>query len=318
MTGRPNRVLKPRALQQGSRIALFAPASPAEALDWAVGKAELARLGFEVDLSQDFQPEGYFAGPLPERLNGFLTAVHDPRVSALVSLRGGYGSRYLLSEHLQPKLATLSEPKCVIGYSDLTSLQIFLWQMCGWVTFYGPMAAAGFDRGAGDLKGFDEPSLREATGNTKGNWQLNLKGETLQSGSAEGLLLGGCLTMIQTTLGTPWELDTAGSILILEDAGMKPYQIDRALMHLFQAGKFRDVRGILLGDFPGCEPPLPGSPTVREICSRILAPLGIPIVYGAPVGHTNRSMLTLPLGIRARLFAESEGALDFLEPAVVP
>ena len=318
MTGRPNRVLKPRALHHGSRIALFAPASPAEALDWAVGKAELVRMGFEVDLTQDFSPVGYFAGPLSERLKGFLTALEDSRVAALVSLRGGYGSSYLLSEHLQTKLGSLPEPKCVIGYSDLTSLQIFLWQMCGWVTFYGPMAAAGFARGAGDLKGFDEQSFHDATGNTKGNWSLNLKGETLHVGSAEGLLLGGCLTMIQTSLGTPWELDTEDSILVLEDTSMKPYLVDRALMHLLQAGKFRGVRGLILGDFPGCEPPVAGGPTVREVCSRILGPLGIPIVYGAPVGHTNRSMLTLPLGIHTRLHGEGEGAIEFLEPAVVP
>jgi muramoyltetrapeptide carboxypeptidase len=219
MTRPSIQVLKPRALRQGSRIALFAPASPAEVLDWAVGKAELVRMGFDVELSQDFSAEGYFAGPLPERLKGFLSAVEDSRVSALVSLRGGYGSSYLLSEHLRAKLAGLPDVKCVIGYSDITSLQIFLWQMCGWVTFYGPMAAAGFARGAGDLKGFDEQSFRDATGNTKGNWRLNLKGEPLHAGSAEGLLLGGCLTMIQTSLATPWELDTEGSILVLPDSG---------------------------------------------------------------------------------------------------
>jgi muramoyltetrapeptide carboxypeptidase len=98
---------------------------------------------------------------------------------------------------------------------------------------------------------------------------------------------------------------------------MKPYQVDRALMHLKQAGKFEGVRGIVLGDFPESEPAVAGAPTVRDVCARILRPLGIPIVFGAPIGHTVRPMLTIPLGIQARLDADGEGTLEFLEPAVV-
>jgi muramoyltetrapeptide carboxypeptidase len=125
------------------------------------------------------------------------------------------------------------------------------------------------------------------------------------------------MTLVETTLGTPWELDTRDAILLLEDRGMKPWQVDRALMHLKQAGKFDGVRGFVLGDFPECEPPMNGSPSVRDVCARILGPLGVPIVFGAPVGHTMRPMLTVPLGVRARLQAGGEGALEILEPAVV-
>jgi muramoyltetrapeptide carboxypeptidase len=124
------------------------------------------------------------------------------------------------------------------------------------------------------------------------------------------------MTLIEATIGTPWELDTKDSILVLEDRAMKPYQVDRVLMHLKHAGKFEGVRGIVLGEFPESAPSLPGAPTVREVCSRILRPLGVPIVFGAPVGHTPRPILTLPLGIEARLDAEGEGTLEFLEPAV--
>jgi muramoyltetrapeptide carboxypeptidase len=106
--------------------------------------------------------------------------------------------------------------------------------------------------------------------------------------------------------------------LLLEDRGMKPWQVDRALMHLKQAGKFEGVRGMVLGDFPECEAPVAGSPTVQDVCQRILKPLGIPIVFGAPVGHTARPMLTLPLGVRARLRASGAGALEILEAAVAP
>jgi muramoyltetrapeptide carboxypeptidase len=124
------------------------------------------------------------------------------------------------------------------------------------------------------------------------------------------------MTIVEATFGTPWELDTRGAILILEDRGMKPYQVDRVLMHFKQAGKLDGVAGIVLGDFPDCEPPVTGSPTVRDVCSRILGDLGVPIVFGAPVGHTVRPMLTLPLGVNARLHAQGDGALEILEAAV--
>jgi muramoyltetrapeptide carboxypeptidase len=131
-------------------------------------------------------------------------------------------------------------------------------------------------------------------------------------------LLGGCVTLVETSLGTPWELDTRGAILLLEDRGLKPYQLDRMLLHLKQAGKFKGVRGIVLGEFPESEPPEGSRVTVEDVCRRILGPLQIPIVYGAPIGHTARPMLTLPLGIHARLHASGEGHLEILEPAVRP
>ena len=137
------------------------------------------------------------------------------------------------------------------------------------------------------------------------------------TGKATGRVLGGCMTLVEATIGTPWELDTKDSILVLEDRAMKPYQVDRVLRHLKQAGKFEGVRGIVLGEFPESEPTVAGSPTVREVCARILRPLGVPLVFGAPVGHTPRPMLTVPLGIEAKLDAEGEGTLEFLEPAVV-
>jgi muramoyltetrapeptide carboxypeptidase len=231
----------------------------------------------------------------------------------LVAIRGGYGSNYLLDGLTVPGS---ERAKVILGYSDLTSLQIFVWQRYGWVTIYGPMIAAGFDHGEGQEKGFDQASLVSALLETSGGWGIALRGEALIAGAAEGRVLGGCMTLVESTLGTPWELDTRGAILLLEDRGMKPWQVDRALMHLLQAGKFHGVRGILLGDFPECEAPFAGSPTVRDVCARILGPLGVPVVFGAPVGHTMRPMLTVPLGIRARLRAGGESALEILEPAV--
>lgn len=314
MNTAPSVIRKPPALRKGSMLAFFAPASPpADFGDVQMGIIELQRLGFDCVPAHEFLPAGYFAGSTEERLEGFRNALQNAHIDGLIALRGGYGSTYLL-DLLQNE--NLDTPKCLVGYSDVTALQTYLWQKHGWVTFHGPMLAAGFDHGADDLRGFDLLSFLNAV-TSKGPWSQNLSGQILVPGEAEGKILGGCLSILQTSLGTPWELDTDGAILLLEDTHIKPYQVDRALMHLKQAGKLNNVRGVILGEFPGSEPPISNSPTVREVCQRILGSLGIPVVFGAPVGHTKRPMLTIPLGIRARLRTEGEGALEFLESAVV-
>jgi muramoyltetrapeptide carboxypeptidase len=314
MTSNNGIARKPKALASGSRLGIFAPASPANSVEMIAGLAELKRLGFLVVSNQDSKAEGYFAGASLERLNGFVAGVKSEQIDGLMALRGGYGSNYLLDFELEKNLGAT---KSVIGFSDLTTLQIYLWQRCGWVTFYGPMVAAGINAGAGASKGYDESAFLQAIGKTESGWKLRLKGEPVLTGQSMGRVLGGCLTLLEATIGTPWELDTKDSILLLEDRAMKPYQVDRVLMHLKHAGKLEGARGFVLGEFPESEPVVVGAPSVKEVCSRILRPLGVPIVYGAPVGHASRPMLTIPLGIRARLDADGEGTLEFLEPAVV-
>jgi muramoyltetrapeptide carboxypeptidase len=306
-------VQKPKALRQGSRFAAIAPASPGNTDRVAAGQRELERLGFSVTLPENLPPDGYFASSANARHSEFLTALADPASDALIATRGGYGSVYLLEHGLAKSLPL----KPLIGFSDLTTLQIYLWQKHRWTGFYGPMLAAGLDHGAGAAGGYDEASFRNAVTKTSGAWTIPLQGEILQAGSAEGIVLGGAMTLLEATIGTPWELDTDGTILILEDRAMKPYQIDRVLMHLKHAGKLSKIRGLVLGDFPDCAPPTAGSPSARDVCARILAPLGVPILYGAPIGHTARSILTIPLGVRARLSAEGSGVVEILEPAVI-
>ena len=314
MNGSNGTPRKPKALAAGSRLGVFAPASPADSVAMIAGLAELKRHGFIVVVNQDSKAEGYFAGTDLERVTGFLGAVNSNQVDGLVALRGGYGSNYLLKFDIEKSLENI---KTVIGFSDVTTLQIFLWQRGKWITFYGPMVAAGLNAGANKRAGYDESSFLQAVGRTEGGWKLRLQGQPVLAGLSIGTVLGGCMTLLEATIGTPWELDTKDSILVLEDRAMKPYQVDRVLMHLKQAGKFEGVRGIVLGDFPECEPTVPGAPSVKEVCARILRPLGVPIVFGAPIGHTSRPMLTIPLGIKARLDADGEGMLEFLEPAVV-
>ncbi len=308
--------LKPPALRQGDGIRIVSLASPVQLEHLQKGCEELVRLGYAPETDHDtvMASQGFFAGPAANRLAALKQALAEDSSRAIFCSRGGYGTAYLL-EALTA--GAVGGPKILLGASDITVLQVFLWQRFRWVTFYGPMVASNFDRGESAAHGYDRISFLRAVTETRQGWQLLLDGEALASGTGEGVLLGGCLTLIESTLGTPWELDTRGSILVLEDRGMKPYQVDRALTHLRQAGKFNEVEGIILGDFPECEGPL-FSESVVDVALRILEPLNIPFVFGARVGHTARAMLTLPLGVRAELSAVGPGVLRILEPACAP
>ena len=323
---------RPVPLVPGSAISIVSPASAAGEQACQRGIAELERLGYVIrKRSKLMKPDGYFAASPAQRLAEVTNALRDPRADAVICVRGGYGSATLLGVPCLPRaLGSRPQPKLFVGYSDITALQSFFWTQYGWPTLYGPMVAAGFDGGADQPGGYDSASFLNAVGahsdGTPGAkngrvWSIPLGGETLASGVASGIVLGGCLTLLQTTIGTPWELDTRGAVLLLEDRGVKPYQVDRMLMHLAQAGKFQGVRGIVLGEFPDCESPnsqpsFGSGVTVRDVCRRILGALHIPVVFGAAVGHTPRAILTVPLGVRARLRASGEGQLEILEPVV--
>jgi muramoyltetrapeptide carboxypeptidase len=307
--------LKPPALRPGDGIRILSLASPVQIDHLQKGCEELVRLGYAPETNREsvFANEGFFAGSAANRLSALKVALTEASSRAIFCSRGGYGSGYLL----EGLAAVRTAPKILLGSSDITALQIFLWQKFRWVTFYGPMVASNFDRGAGAPHGYDRTSFARALTETNQGWHLDLSGEPLAPGTATGVLLGGCLTLVESTLGTPWEIDTTGAILVLEDRGMKPYQVDRALMHLQQAGKFEGIAGIILGDFPECDPPV-GSQAVVDVALRILGSLNVPLVWGAPIGHTSRAMLTLPLGVRAELSATGPGVLRILEPACAP
>ncbi len=178
---------KPKALHKGSRIAVVAPSSPAQEPEIAAGCAELIRMGYSVELSGQQMSDGYFAATVKARLARFLEAVATKQVDGLFAVRGGYGSNYLLTADLSTKL---SEAKCLVGFSDLTSLQTYLLQSCGWVTFYGPMVAAGFNRGPNAPAGYDSESFAQAVTNSESGWKIPLQGESLVKGSAEGRVVG--------------------------------------------------------------------------------------------------------------------------------
>ena len=307
------RARKARALLPGGLIRVISPSSPADRDALGRGIAELERLGYQVRTGAAMHPDAYFAGSLLRRKAELEAALQDPNASAVICSRGGYGTAALLDQIQLPRGL---RPTLLVGYSDVTALQAYLWTRFRWTSLHGPMVAAGWNHGAGSRSGYDLASFLDASGGKRRSWSIALDAEAISHGEASGVLLGGCISLVVTTLGTPWEFDTRGAILFLEDRGLKPYQLDRMLLHLQQAGKFRGVRGIVLGDFPDCDPPVEGSFSVRDVCRRILGPLRIPIVFGAPIGHTLRPMLTLPFGVRARLRAAGEGKLEILEPAV--
>jgi muramoyltetrapeptide carboxypeptidase len=308
--------LKPPALRTGDAIRIVSLSSPVEEELVKKGRDVLAdQFGFKVRLDEEevFARHGFFAGSAEARCAALKAAIAERDTRAIFCTRGGYGSNYLLDCLYLEGAA----PKILCGFSDVTSLHAYLWHKFQWVTIYGPMVAAGFDHDANAPEGYDEESFVLALAESQKGWSIALKGESLRTGSSDGTLLGGCLNLVETTIGTPWELDTHGSILILEDRAMKPWQVDKALMHLKHAGKFRGVAGIVLGDFPESNTPV-GTESVKDVVRRILAPLGVPIVFGAPIGHTSRPLLTLPLGVQARLSADGEGKLEILEPACSP
>jgi muramoyltetrapeptide carboxypeptidase len=302
---------------------VVAPASPFEAGTFAHGIHELERLGFRVTYGRWlFERDGYFAGTAAQRASDLAEGLTDDRVNAVFCARGGFGSADLLK--LLDILSTeiLEKPKVILGFSDITVLQSFLWKKTGWVTFYGPMVAAGFHVGADQPGGYDSASFTEAIKGGERKWTMDLGGVALAQGEGEGRILGGCLTMLETTLATRWEIESDDAILLLEDRAMKPYQVERSLLHLGQAGKLDRLRGIILGEFPECDPPTTEGIRVEDIFRRHFGKLGIPVVTGAAFGHTVRPMLTMPLGVRGRIHAESDApagtsrtTLEILESA---
>ncbi len=304
--------LKPPALRSGDTIRVLSLSSPVAEERVKSGCDELARLGYAPTWDRDevLAKHGFFAGPAESRCSALKAALAEKDTRAIVCTRGGYGSNYLVDCLRLEGTA----PKILCGFSDITSLHAYLWQKFRWVTLYGPMVAAGLDHGADVPEGYNPESFTRALTETTSGWSIALKGESISAGSSEGTLLGGCLNLIETTIGTPWELDTRGAILILEDRAMKPWQVDKALVHLKQAGKLHEIAGMVLGDFPESNPPQ-GTESVKDVVRRILSPLGVPLVFGAPIGHTSRPLLTLPLGVQARLSADGEGKLEILEPA---
>jgi muramoyltetrapeptide carboxypeptidase len=306
--------IKPPALRPGDSIGIVAPASYFNRQDFEAGCATLRQMGYNPIYDESiFERDLYFAGTVERRARELESMFSRDDVKAIVCARGGYGSNYLLPALDVRKIATC--PKAFIGYSDNTSLLTYFCDAANIVSFHGPMVTKDF----ANKDGVDLASWHSALSGEE-NWGLNFNAssgvKSLVEGSAEGVLYGGCLSILVESLGTPYEIRTEETILFVEDVAAKPYQIDRMLMHLKLAGKLDGVRGIIFGEMIGCVQSENQGYTLEEIVMRIVGGLGVPVAYGLPSGHVSRKNITLPIGVGAVLNVGGSGvSLEILEPA---
>jgi muramoyltetrapeptide carboxypeptidase len=302
---------KPPALRAGDTIGIIAPASSIKPDLLGQGCRELEALGFKTSFRPDIVSSfRYFSGTLQRRLDEFQEMLRSPDIRAIFCARGGYGSGYLIP-HIDRDLLR-EHPKIICGASDIT-LVLNLAEKAGLIAFHGPMVATSFRQGTA---GYNREVLLDLL--MKGSAvRFPLDGtEVLRKGAGEGRLTGGCLSLVTAGLGTKAEIDTRNAILVLEDIDTKPYQIDRMITQLKQAGKFEDVRGVVFGEMLNCQQHAHQGYTLQEVVLDLLAEFDFPILYGYPTGHSVRPNVIVPFGVRARLMLDSAPAFELLEPAV--
>jgi muramoyltetrapeptide carboxypeptidase len=308
-----NSRIKPRALRPGDKVGIVAPASNVNPESLQAGCEGLRRIGydpfyFESILDRDL----YFAGSAERRARELEDMFARDDVRAIVCARGGYGSNYL-PLMLDPK-KIVSHPKILVGYSDITTLVCCMADSANFVTFHGPMVAKDFTVAGG----LDLESWQNAVGGAP-EWSIAKESgaKPLQPGQGEGILYGGCLSMLAASLGTQHEIRTAGTILFIEDVATKPYQIDRMLMQLKLAGKLNEVRGMVFGEMLDCRQGPDQDYTLQDVILRIVGDLRIPVAFGLRSGHVSRANITLPIGVQARLTVDDAVELRILEAATV-
>ena len=304
--------IRPPALQPGDVVGIVAPASNIKRELLEAGCERLRQIGYrpfylESIVEQDF----YFAGSVQRRARELEEMFAREEVRAIICARGGYGANYLLRALDLKKIART--PKIFVGYSDNTTLLTWFADAAGFVTFHGPMVTKDFAFGGG----VDQSSWEAAMSGAL-EWAIpsDTSVRPLMEGFAQGVLYGGCLSMLAASLGTPYEVRTAGTILFLEDIAAKPYQVDRMLMQLKLAGKLKDVRGFVFGEMIDCVQHKDQEYTLEEVILRVIGDLGVPVAYGLRSGHVSSGNITLPIGVRAELAISNEGAkLKMVEPA---
>ena len=306
--------IKPKRLYPGDTIGVIAPAGPGD-LDLSMaGVSWLGEQGFRVELGMNVQQNlGYLAGSDAERAADINAMFASPTIDGIVCLRGGYGTMRLLD--LVDYECIRAHPKVFVGYSDITALHLSIGQRTGLVTFHGPMIASDMGKGLSDYT-WDSFSRAIPMNKPLGavcNPPDFLCPEFIVEGRAQGYLTGGNLSLIVSTLGTPYEIDTRGKILCLEEVGEAPYRIDRMLTQLILAGKLRDAAGIVVAVCSGCDMDDPPGFTLEEVLCDRLGNLNKPVLYNLHFGHT-KEKATLPLGVMARIGTDI-GGLEIIETA---
>jgi muramoyltetrapeptide carboxypeptidase len=312
----PLRIKSP-ALRSGDTVGIVAPASNIQRGLLEKGCDTLRSLGYRpFYFDSIFDKDLYFAGSIERRARELAEMFRRDEVRAILCARGGYGSNYLLTGLDVGEVA--AHPKILVGYSDISTLLTYITDSTGLVTFHGPMVTKDFAVADGldveawqaALTGLSEWHLDAGTGSGV---------KPLVEGDAEGILYGGCLSMLAASLGTPYEIRTADTILFMEDVATKPYQIDRMLMQLKLAGKLDQVRGIVFGEMLDCEQTKQDQGyTLEEVVLRVVGDLGVPVACGLRSGHVSRKNVTLPLGVRASLrVGKQQVKLKILEAATI-
>ena len=311
-------VLKPRKLRKRDIIGLVAPASPPsdpEKIDRGVRYLE--SIGYRVKVGKHARNVyGYLAGTDEQRAEDVNAMFRDSSVKAIFVVRGGYGLHRIL--HQLDYRSIARNPKIVVGYSDLTALQLALWRKIGLVTFSGPMVAVEMYEG---MEPFTEEHFWTVlTSTTKLGTLPAPAGESIRSmrsGKATGTLLGGNLSVLCALTGTPFCPTWKQALLVLEEVGEEPYRIDRMLMHLLHAKVLSSVKGLAFGRFIDCQPQDASKPhlTVEQVLDHVTRDLNFPVVANLAYGHLPRKV-TLPWGLRARIDGD-RGRIEILESAVV-
>ena len=317
-------LIRPKALRAGDTVGLVTPATYVPDPDRiALAERTIKYFGLRMKLAKNAGKRmGDYHLSIDERLDDLHAMFGDKEVSGVFAIRGGYGSMHLL-DRIDYDLIR-HNPKIFLGYSDITAMHLAINKQAKLVTFHGPIALSRFTD-------FTQKYFRKALFETQPIGRVTNPPEsnelrpghplrTIRTGVATGPLIGGNLTLISNTMGTPYEIDTRGKILFLEDVDEEPYSIDRMLTHLRLAGKFDGVAGVIFGECQDCRPKdYKPSSTITyglgEVLDNILGDLTVPVLYGLTIGHTD-DQLTLPLGVNATLDA-TNGTVDIKEAAVL-
>ncbi len=299
-------LMKLAPMAQGAGISVIAAASFARPERIERGLAAVTALGFEPRIAPNALARGplYLAGTPVQRLADLHAAFEDESTGMVMCLRGGYGSNYLLEDLAVAKIA--QHPKPFFAYSDLTGIQLRLLDELGLPAFHGPMLAADFYL----QDGVHLESFHAALSGNAYSVGVSEGLRTLKPGNARGVLYGGCLSIITSLLGTPWEPRTEGTLLFVEDVGTKPYQIDRLLWQLRKAGKLEGVTGIIFGEMLDCVSQGAAPELLDEAILNALDGFEGPVAIGLRSGHVSRQNVTLTFGTEAELRAGDETRLE--------
>lgn len=311
---RDSKILRPPRLRRGDLIGVVAPASPvADPSRVEAGVRYLEGNGFHVKVGNHAScANGYLAGSDKERAEDLHTMVEDAEVAAIMCLRGGFGVTRILP--LLDFDLFRNSPKILVGFSDITALQLALWRHCRLITYHGPMVAVDFGEAADPIT---EQSFWECVMDGSRGRVVHLEGKTPLAvygpGLARGRLLGGNLSLLAAMTGTPFMPGFQGTIFFLEEVGEEPYRIDRMLTQILQGGVLRGISGILGGEFRDCTPRT-ASLSIADLFTALASSTGVPCAIGARFGHVP-SKITLPVGSLAELDT-SNGTITMLEDAV--